>query len=399
MTQCALIYHTTDDYACGAEILSLPAGAYPAALAKACGCQTLYWVGVPCSYGECAGVLESPAAGSPSLFSAVEPVDQVLVFFEILPALTRETLEQLLSKEAGLLADASHKPLALWAPYEVARRLSGRRDTLVEELQDLGPVLTEVSLAQEDGCALHSPLELYRCQELLRQRINRAHMAAGVVLVDPTTTHICPDARIEAGALIMPGCYIYGRSHIEAMAKVGPNAMIVDSVIGCGASVNSSQVIESVVGSQTTVGPYAYIRPGCDVGEKVRIGDFVELKKAKIGNGTKIAHLSYLGRHRTGRALQHWGRRHRRQLRRQEKIQNGGGQRLLHRLQRQPGLPGTPGGRQLRFRRFHHHRRRAQPGSGHCPGPASQQRRLGEQAPGKGPAVTTRWIKFEIKGI
>ena len=295
MTQCALIYHTTDDYACGAEILSLPAGAYPAALAKACGCQTLYWVGAPCSYGECAGVLESPAAGSPSLFSAVEPVDQVLVFFEILPALTRETLEQLLSKEAGLLADASHKPLALWAPYEVARRLSGRRDTLVEELQDLGPVLTEVSLAQEDGCALHSPLELYRCQELLRQRINRAHMAAGVVLVDPTTTHICPDARIEAGALIMPGCYIYGRSHIEAMAKVGPNAMIVDSVIGCGASVNSSQVIESVVGSQTTVGPYAYIRPGCDVGEKVRIGDFVELKKAKIGNGTKIAHLSYLG--------------------------------------------------------------------------------------------------------
>ena len=295
MTQCALIYHTTDDYACGAEILSLPAGAYPAALAKACGCQTLYWVGVPCSYGECAGVLESPAAGSPSLFSAVEPVDQVLVFFEILPALTRETLEQLLSKEAGLLADASHKPLALWAPYEVARRLSGRRDTLVEELQDLGPVLTEVSLAQEDGCALHSPLELYRCQELLRQRINRAHMAAGVVLVDPTTTHICPDARIEAGALIMPGCYIYGRSHIEAMAKVGPNAMIVDSVIGCGASVKSSQVIESGVGSHTTVGPYAYIRPGCDVGEKVRIGDFVELKKAKIGNGTKIAHLSYLG--------------------------------------------------------------------------------------------------------
>ena len=295
MTQCALIYHTTDDYACGAEILSLPAGAYPAALAKACGCQTLYWVGAPCSYGECAGVLEAPAAGSPSLFSAVEPVDQVLVFFEILPALTRETLEQLLSKEAGLLADASHKPRALWAPYEVARRLSGRRDTLVEELQDLGPVLTEVSLAQEDGCALHSPLELYRCQELLRQRINRAHMAAGVVLVDPTTTHICPDARIEAGALIMPGCYIYGRSHIEAMAKVGPNAMIVDSVIGCGASVNSSQVIESVVGSQTTVGPYAYIRPGCDVGEKVRIGDFVELKKAKIGNGTKIAHLSYLG--------------------------------------------------------------------------------------------------------
>ena len=90
MTQCPLIYHTTDDYACGAEIPSLPAGAYPAALAKACGCQTLYWLGVPCSYGECAGVLDSPAAGSPSLFPAVAPVAQVLVSFEILPALPRE---------------------------------------------------------------------------------------------------------------------------------------------------------------------------------------------------------------------------------------------------------------------------------------------------------------------
>lgn len=109
-------------------------------------------------------------------------------------------MEQLLSKEAGLLADASHKPLALWAPYEVARRLSGRRDTLVEELQDLGPVRPKFPWPRRTAAPFTARWSCTRCQELLRQRINRAHMAAGVVLVDPTTTHICPDARIEAGA-------------------------------------------------------------------------------------------------------------------------------------------------------------------------------------------------------
>ena len=200
-----------------------------------------------------------------------------------------------MEQSCGLLTNENHHPMALYAPWDVLQRLSGRRITLVDELRALGPMLTEVSLSPEDGCAIQNGLDVYRCQELLRQRINRAHMEAGVIIVDPTTTHISPDALVESGSLIMPGCFIYGHSHIEATAKVGPNAMIVDSVIGCGASVNSSQVIESTIGAQTTVGPYAYIRPGCDVGEKVRIGDFVELKKAKIGTGTKIAHLSYLG--------------------------------------------------------------------------------------------------------
>lgn len=294
MDVCALIYNDPADLSCQAEILSRPACSYLVTLAKAFGCQQIYLAGQACS-GLDVPALETDFSGEPSLFSQVEGAQQGLVFFESLPALTRGTLGKLMEQSCGLLADENHHPMALYAPWDVLQRLSGRRITLVDELRALGPMLTEVSLSPEDGCAIQNGLDVYRCQELLRQRINRAHMEAGVIIVDPTTTHISPDALLESGSLIMPGCFIYGRSHIEATAKVGPNAMIVDSVIGCGASVNSSQVIESTIGAQTTVGPYAYIRPGCDVGEKVRIGDFVELKKAKIGTGTKIAHLSYLG--------------------------------------------------------------------------------------------------------
>lgn len=294
MDVCALIYNDPADLSCQAEILSRPACSYLVTLAKAFGCQKVYLAGQACSSLD-VPALETDFSGEPSLFSQVEGAEQGLVFFESLPALTRGTLGKLMEQSCGLLTDENHHPMALYAPWDVLQRLSGRRITLVDELRALGPMLTEVSLSPEDGCAIQNGLDVYRCQELLRQRINRAHMEAGVIIVDPTTTHISPDALLESGSLIMPGCFIYGRSHIEATAKVGPNAMIVDSVIGCGASVNSSQVIESTIGAQTTVGPYAYIRPGCDVGEKVRIGDFVELKKAKIGTGTKIAHLSYLG--------------------------------------------------------------------------------------------------------
>lgn len=295
LSQCALIYNQKEDFASQAEILSRPLCGCLATTLRACGCQAIYIAGEPCPACDGAEWIETDFSGTPSVFSTLSGFDTALVFFESLPALTRATVGKLLAAGTALLADEHHEPLALCAPLAVVQRLSGNRSTLVEELRGLGPLLTEVSLAEEDGSVVRNGLDLYHCQELLRRRINQAHMEAGVTLVDPATTHISPDALVEAGALIMPGCFIYGRSHVEAMAKVGPNAMIVDSVIGCGASVNASQVIESVVGAQTTVGPYAYIRPGCDVGEKVRVGDFVELKKAKIGNGTKIAHLSYLG--------------------------------------------------------------------------------------------------------
>lgn len=126
------------------------------------------------------------------------------------------------------------------------------------------------------------------------------------------------------------------------------------------------------------------------MGEKVRIGDFVELKKAKIGNGTKIAHLSYLGDIELGERCNIGGGVIVVNYDGKKKYKTVVGNDCFIGLQRQPGLPGTPGGRQLRFRRFHHHRRRAQPGSA-----IARARQVNKEdwvsAPGKGLAVTTRW--------
>jgi len=303
MSQCALIYNCEDDFASQADILSRPLCCYMANLARAFGCSPIYLAGRPCpECGEDVERIETDFSASSSLFAALAPTDRVLVFFERLPALTRGTLGKLMEQNCGLLTDENHRPMALFAPWEVTLRLSGAPATLVEELRGLGPLLTEISLAEQDGCVVTNGLDLYRCQQLLRQRINRAHMKAGVTIMDPDSAYISPDALVEPGAMILPGCFIYGRSHIEATAVVGPNSMVVDSVIGCGAVVNSSQVIESAVGARTTVGPFAYLRPGCDIGEKVRLGTFVELKKAKLANGVKVAHLSYLGDIQIGEA-------------------------------------------------------------------------------------------------
>ena len=89
--------------------------------------------------------------------------------------------------------------------------------------------------------------------------------------------------------MIKPG------SWVGCGCTIGPNTILDCASIGDETSVNSSQVYESKVGAHATVGPFAYIRPGCEVGDHTRIGDFVELKKAHIGDNTKVSHLTYIG--------------------------------------------------------------------------------------------------------
>ncbi|MBP3313000.1 MAG: bifunctional UDP-N-acetylglucosamine diphosphorylase/glucosamine-1-phosphate N-acetyltransferase GlmU [Butyricicoccus sp.] len=152
-----------------------------------------------------------------------------------------------------------------------------------------------------DACPVPAVIEVtdgmtaYQAQKNLTLRINLAHIAAGVQIFAPENTFIAPDAVIGAGASILPGCLIRPGCKVGAGAVIGPNTILEQAEIGAGTSVNNSQVYESTVGAQATVGPFAYIRPGCTVGDNTRIGDFVELKKAHIGNGTKVSHLTYIG--------------------------------------------------------------------------------------------------------
>jgi bifunctional UDP-N-acetylglucosamine pyrophosphorylase / glucosamine-1-phosphate N-acetyltransferase len=121
--------------------------------------------------------------------------------------------------------------------------------------------------------------ELADAAAALRDRLNHEHMLAGVTIVDPATTWIDADVIIDADAVIHPFTVVRGASRIAAGAEVGPHAVVVDAVVGPDA----------------LVGPFCYLRPGTVLEAGAKAGTFVEIKNSRIGERTKVPHLSYLG--------------------------------------------------------------------------------------------------------
>jgi bifunctional UDP-N-acetylglucosamine pyrophosphorylase/glucosamine-1-phosphate N-acetyltransferase len=143
---------------------------------------------------------------------------------------------------------------------------------------------------------VNSRSELAIVSAHLRARKNEEVMAAGVTLIDPSTTWIEPDVAIGADTVLHPGVYLQGRTRIGTRCELQSNVRIVDGVVGDDVFVNSFCVItESRIGSGARIGPFAHIRPQSDVGEQAHIGNFVELKKTALGRGSKANHLAYLG--------------------------------------------------------------------------------------------------------
>jgi bifunctional UDP-N-acetylglucosamine pyrophosphorylase/glucosamine-1-phosphate N-acetyltransferase len=136
---------------------------------------------------------------------------------------------------------------------------------------------------------------LAEAERLMRERINRRHMMNGVTIIDPASTYIGADVTIGSDTVIYPGSHLKGRTVIGEQCVIGPNADIDRCVIGDQVTIRHSVLTEAVVGSETSVGPYAYLRPGSKLGKKVKVGDFVEIKNASLDEGTKVSHLSYVG--------------------------------------------------------------------------------------------------------
>lgn len=142
---------------------------------------------------------------------------------------------------------------------------------------------------------INDRLQLAEASDVLKKRILADHMRAGVTMIDPNSTYIDDDVRIGNDTVIYPGTIIEGGTEIGEDCVIGPNSRIVSSTIGNHVEVNNSVILESTVDSGTHVGPFAYVRPGSSIGKKVKIGDFVEIKKSKIGDKTKVSHLTYIG--------------------------------------------------------------------------------------------------------
>lgn len=158
-----------------------------------------------------------------------------------------------------------------------------------------GKVGAVVAEDEKEFFGVNSRVQLAEAAKIMQQRINRRHMENGVTLTDPENTYIDGDVKIGMDTIILPGCVLEGKTEIGEDCKIGPNSRVTDMHIGNGVTFQSATGIESEIGENTTVGPFAYIRPNCKIGKNVKIGDFVEVKNSTVGNGTKIPHLAYIG--------------------------------------------------------------------------------------------------------
>ena len=147
----------------------------------------------------------------------------------------------------------------------------------------------------EETLGVNSRVDLAEAEIVLRKRINKKHMENGVTIIDINNTYIDIDVKIGNDTIIYPGNLLQGNTVIKEGCVLFPNSRISNSIIEKHVTIQSSVILDSKVGEETTVGPYAYIRPETTIGNHARIGDFVEIKKSTIGDNTKVSHLTYIG--------------------------------------------------------------------------------------------------------
>ncbi len=150
----------------------------------------------------------------------------------------------------------------------------------VRDLVERGErVVAHVAADAAETEGVNTRVELAAAAAALRDRINLAHMLAGVAITDSASTWIEPGVELEADVVVHPFTMLRGATRVAAGAEIGPHAVVIDAEIG----------------AEALVGPFCYLRPGTVLGPRAKAGTFVELKKAIIGEGTKVPHLSYIG--------------------------------------------------------------------------------------------------------
>ncbi len=156
--------------------------------------------------------------------------------------------------------------------------------------------LDEVAGAEfEEAQGVNTRVQLAAAEAALRDRTNRAHMLAGVTIVDPATTYIEPGVTIGQDTTILPNTHLRGDTRIGKDCAVGPDTELADSVVDEGAVVTRSVVEGARIGPRCHVGPFAHLRRGAVLREGAQIGNYAEVKNSTIGVGSVSHHFSYIG--------------------------------------------------------------------------------------------------------
>jgi bifunctional UDP-N-acetylglucosamine pyrophosphorylase / glucosamine-1-phosphate N-acetyltransferase len=168
-------------------------------------------------------------------------------------------------------------------------------------LRDKGERVAVVEVDSGGSVGSNSRAELAHSASVMRARINAAHMDGGVTLIDPDRTYIDAEVRIGPDTVIHPLTFLEGSTRVGSRCVIGPTTRITDSKVGDGSKVQFSVLVDAKVGRDVSVGPFAYLRPGAEFDDGAKAGSFVEIKKSRVGKGSKVPHLAYVGDTTIGR--------------------------------------------------------------------------------------------------
>lgn len=182
----------------------------------------------------------------------------------------------------NLDTDNAQGELYLTDVITIANREGGR----------VGAMVTE-DIWQTEG--VNDRVQLARMGHEMNRRILDRWMLAGVTITDPNSTWIDVDVDLSPDVTLLPGTILKGATSVASGATIGPDTMLTDVEVGAGASVVRAHGSLAVIGEDASVGPFAFLRPGTELGAKGKIGTFVETKNAVIAPGAKVPHLAYAG--------------------------------------------------------------------------------------------------------
>jgi len=167
---------------------------------------------------------------------------------------------------------------------------------VIQIMKQQGDVIAAYQMDDfDESMGVNTRAALAQATKVMQQRINGEHMVNGVSIINPDDTYIDADVKIGADTIVEPGVLIKGHTTIGEDCFIGAHSEIHDMVIEDRVHVTASFLEDSIMHADSNIGPYSHLRPQADIGEHVHLGNFVEVKKAKIGARTKVGHLTYVG--------------------------------------------------------------------------------------------------------
>jgi len=168
-------------------------------------------------------------------------------------------------------------------------------DTVSLAVAEARPVQVVTTQELDETIGVNTRVHLAEAEVVLRGRINRGHLLAGVTLIDPAATYIEPGVTIGRDTVIWPHTYLKGNTIIGEDCRIGPETLIEATRVGDRCRILKSVLEQAVIEDGVDIGPYAHLRKGAHLCEGVHIGNFGEVKDSTLGPGTKMGHFSYIG--------------------------------------------------------------------------------------------------------